>query len=161
MILCMPTVGQKVRVLDGQEWKFKLYSEYRNYGAWEYFSEKSGHRFEMERSGWHCDFEIDGYENYRAYRDEHGEEPPRRHLPVTLPAESVLTIDRIYLRKGAGEFDSLTFILNGAKIPGKKGANARVRFWVKLDDVNSGNLELLPLEEKPATKKAPEHTQWG
>lgn len=144
MILCMPTVGQKVRVLDGQQWSFKLYSERRNYGAWEYFGKDDGVAEIMARRSYYDDFVLDREGYYAAYG--RGAMPERKHLPVTIEGGSVLTIDRIYLRKGAGEFDSVTFILNGAKIPGKKGANARVRFWVKLDDVNQGNLELLPME---------------
>lgn len=40
---------------------------------------------------------------------------------------------------GISEFDSITFILNKPK--GVKGP--MVRFWVRLDEVNSGNLEML------------------
>lgn len=144
MILCMPTVGQKVRVLDGQQWSLKLYSERRNYGAWEYFGGDQGSAEIMARRSYYDDF-VHGHEGYSASYAR-GVTPERKQLPVTIEGGSVLTIDRIYLRKGAGEFDSITFILNGAKIPGKKGSLARVRFWVRLDDVNSGNLELLPME---------------
>lgn len=49
---------------------------------------------------------------------------------TSLPKGTVLTIDRIYIRKGAGEYSSLSF---WALIPGDK---KRFRFWAKLDDVN-------------------------
>lgn len=49
---------------------------------------------------------------------------------VTLPKGTVLTIDRIYLRKGSKEYDSVTF--RGA-IP---GAKRKVRFFARLADVN-------------------------
>lgn len=141
MILCIPSVGQRVRVLDGQQWTFRLYSEYRNYDAWEYFAAGQGLP-KRQMTTWYDDFVPDTSEAYRAVCAM-GETPERKHLPVTLDGGSVLTIDRIYLRKGKKDFDSITFILNNAKIPGKKGANARVRFWVRLDEVNAGNLEIL------------------
>lgn len=153
MILCMPTVGQKVRVLDGQTWKFKLYQECRNESLYEFVGRPL---LPEHRRAFFDDF-VGGEEAFRAGSRE------LKHINVELHAGSVLTIDRIYIRKGAGDFDSVTFILNNAKLPGKKGAAARVRFWVKLDDINSGNLELLPLEEQPAkpAKKPREDTQWG
>lgn len=137
MILCMSTVGQKVRVLDGQTWKFTLYQEHRNESLYGYV----GKPLLPDHCRTYWDDYVGGEKAFRAGCRE------LKSIVVELPAGSVLTIDRTYVRKGAGDFDSVTFILNGAKLPGKKGANARVRFWVKLDDVNSGNPELLPLEE--------------
>lgn len=61
---------------------------------------------------------------------------------VTLPAGSKLKVDRIFIRKGAGDYDSMTFWLvdcpNKAWAPKKVGGTAttRLRFWVKLDDAN-------------------------
>lgn len=49
---------------------------------------------------------------------------------VTLPVDTELKVDRIYIRKGAGSFSSLTFY---AQIPGVKG---KFKFWAKLRDVN-------------------------
>lgn len=54
---------------------------------------------------------------------------------ITLPAGTSLTIDRIYIRKGASAFDSVTFNLINHPGKSKKGFG-RVRFWAKLDDVN-------------------------
>jgi len=140
MILCMPTVGQKVRVLDGLDWTFKLYQEHRNQSLYEHIGKPL---LPEHRRSYYDDY-VGGrkaIEDFHAGKTD--QPPPLKSIEVTLPAGSILTIDRIYLRKGAGEFDSITFILNGAKLPGKKGALARVRFWVKLDDVNDGKLELL------------------
>jgi hypothetical protein len=139
MILCMPTVGQKVRVLDGQTWDFKLYQEHRNHSLYEYVGKPL---LPEHRRSFYDDY-VGGQKAWDAYRGAKTDQPPLKHIDVSLPGGSVLTIDRIYLRKGAGEFDSITFILNGAKLEGKKGANARVRFWAKLEDVNAGKLELL------------------
>lgn len=150
MILCMPTIGQKVRVLDGQEWSFKLYQERRNETMYEYVGSPL---LADHRRSYYDDF-VGGQEGFRAHYARASElgqqascgEPERKSITATLPAGTVLTIDRIYIRKGASDFDSISFFLDGAKLPGRKGIHSRVRFWVKLDDVNSGNLELLPLE---------------
>ncbi len=52
-------------------------------------------------------------------------------IATTLPKGSVIEVDRIYLRKGAGELDSVTFrLVSGlGKIKG--------RFWARLDEVNN------------------------
>lgn len=62
----------------------------------------------------------------------------------TFPAGTKLTVDRIYIRHGGEDFNSVTFrardyttsISTGLK--GKK--EKAVRFWVKLDDVNQMNI---------------------
>lgn len=79
-----------------------------------------------------------------------------------LPAGATLKLDRIYIRKNQGDFDSVTFLLKGAKVPGRteirtgvaigsgtreefsyelKIASRGVRFWVKLADANNIHFE--------------------
>ena len=131
MILCMPTVGNKVRVT--RDWTFRLYMESRN----ESLFAALGIPIPQY---WHERYD-DGGENGKAFWNGQ-----YKHVEVTLPAGLVLTIDRIYIRKGAEGFDSITFIANGMSVPGKKGVHARVRFWAKLFDVNQGGLELLEMQ---------------
>lgn len=52
----------------------------------------------------------------------------------TFPAETILTVERIYIRKGQEDYDSMSFRtrLN----------NKSVRFWAKLSDVNNIEFEL-------------------
>lgn len=133
MILCIPTIGDKVRVRDGQEWTFHLIAEQRNYRAIDYF-----HPGQRDDGYYHC-FDLPPGVSYYDYFSKHGQQPERKKWLITISEGTVLTIDRIYLRKGKDEFNSITFILN--KPPGKKGP--MVRFWVRLDEVNQGNLELL------------------
>ncbi len=73
-----------------------------------------------------------------------------------IPAGETLKIDRIYIRKGQGDFDSVTFLWVGNSIPAKtvqetnwKGdtfdrrvPKKPIRFWAKLDCVN--NIEFVP-----------------
>lgn len=63
---------------------------------------------------------------------------------MTLPAGTVLTVDRIYIRQGAKEYSSISFYIEETTIaaiaPKKKGkggfAKGRTRFWAKLADCN-------------------------
>ena len=55
--------------------------------------------------------------------------------PTTLPKGTELFIERIYIRKGAGKFDSMTFrILKGGPVPAG-------RFWVNISEIN-GKMEI-------------------
>ena len=56
-------------------------------------------------------------------------------LTVTLPAGTVLTVDRIYIRRGVSEYSSLTFNLISTTHPALN-VRGRKRFWAKLEDVN-------------------------
>lgn len=51
---------------------------------------------------------------------------------ATLPAGTVLSVDRIFIRNGARDYDSVTFRFR--KHPDMPKLKAR--FWVKLDDAN-------------------------
>lgn len=60
-------------------------------------------------------------------------------VSITIPAGTILKVNRIYVRQGAEDFDSMTFFcVGGMNFP--KG-----RFWLKLSDVNNFNIE----EPKP------------
>jgi len=53
---------------------------------------------------------------------------------TVFPAGTKLKVDRIYIKKGASAFDSITFILKKGDFPGFPKLNGR--FWAKLYDVN-------------------------
>lgn len=55
----------------------------------------------------------------------------------TLIPGTSLKVDRIYIKKGQKDYNSVTF---WAAIPGIKG---KTRFWAKLDDVNTMVAELM------------------
>lgn len=52
-------------------------------------------------------------------------------IDITLPPDTVLKVARIYIRQGQQEFNSVTF-----KVTECKYLKKNARFWVKLDDVN-------------------------
>jgi hypothetical protein len=113
--LYIPSLGDHLRLTA--PWTFELHHEYRNETM----------------------FALQGIELKDGYFDA---TPPAQ---VTLPAGSELGIDRIYIRRGAREYDSITFNLLGAKLQDKKryGTKARVRFWVKLACANQIEFESL------------------
>ena len=63
-------------------------------------------------------------------------------VEVTLPAGDLLTVDRIYIRKGVSGFDSVTFGLKQSSHPALAKVKRR-RFWAKLADVNSIEAEVV------------------
>jgi hypothetical protein len=64
-------------------------------------------------------------------------------VKVTLPAGTELGIDRIYIRRGNKDFDSITFNLLGVPTQKLYGPRVRVRFWAKLAAVNTIEFESL------------------
>jgi hypothetical protein len=56
---------------------------------------------------------------------------------MTLSAGTVLTVDRIYIRKGASDFSSLSFFIQSTPTPELAEAKkTKFRFWASLEDVN-------------------------
>lgn len=58
-------------------------------------------------------------------------------VPVTLPVGTILTVDRLYIRRGQSGFDSVSFY---AQIPtnNQPGSKSKKRrFFAKLEDVNN------------------------
>lgn len=113
MKMFIPTVGTTFRLTD--PWYFSLFHEYRNEKMLEYLK-------------------IPVDYNYR-----YGE---KAISPVILSINSILKVDRIYIRKGNSAYDSLSFTLWDTS--GKKPKTV-ARFWAKLDDVNNIEFELVEL----------------
>lgn len=112
--LYIPALGDHIQLTT--DWTFLLFPEYRNETLYAHL----------------------GLEYPRTQRID--AKPTR----VTLPAGTELGIDRIYIRRGNKEFDSITFNLLG--VPTQKlryGAKTRVRFWAKLAAVNTIEFESL------------------
>ena len=64
----------------------------------------------------------------------------------TLPAGTMLMVDRVYLRQGLDEFASISFRIVSTSAPWV--AKQRKRFWAKLDDINQ--IQIVP----PASSQA-------
>lgn len=115
MKLFIPTVGTVLRLTEN--WQLYLYAEYRNAALFSIFVNP-----EINRNNFY---------RYYPYNCNSA-------VPILLPKGSVLTIDRIYIRKNLKSFDSVSFRLKceDLKIKNK-------RFWAKLDDVNKIECEVI------------------
>lgn len=145
----IPTIGDEM--ILAEPWTFRLYDEGRNHGLFEFLGEwveeEINSPWRRHTCGWH------GTSGKVSCTPENCPMVPHTYtvgkpasplLDVTLPAGAVLVVDRIYLRKGAAEFDSITFLwhtgvtkeLRASRWNSAKQKKKVVRFWVKLHDVN-------------------------
>lgn len=130
--LSIPELGTKLVLAE--DWSFGLHKEMRNTTL----------------------FELLGLDWRYNWRDYHPKNPPP--VAVTLPKGTELVIDRIYIRKGAKEYSSVTFLVPRKKTKKKEVTRTAtsiggpqhgqtfnytavergrpVRFWAKLADVN-------------------------
>ena len=103
--LFIPPLATQFELSD--DWTFTLHLERRNVDLWNQLHPN--------------DVVIDRY----------GFQLRNKTSPITLPKGTLLSIDRIYIRKGNAEFNSISFrILKGSP------KYSKTRFWSKLDDVN-------------------------
>lgn len=105
MNLFIPSIGNMITLT--QDWEFNIEEEYRN-------AKFLQSVFPNQK--------IDGW----AY--------PPKTFKFCFKAGSVLKIDRIYIRKGKAEYDSITFTLQHDSSGEIK---KKPRFWVKLTDANT------------------------
>jgi hypothetical protein len=127
MKLFIPEIGDSFVL--AKDWTFTLYSEYRNKAMFEALGIEYG--------------------NSNRYRGDLTE------TEVTIPKNTVLSVDRIYIRKGNQEYSSLTFYASGTEQFKKK-----VRFWAKLSDVNNIEFKenvIIKTKKKP---KVEIHRSW-
>ncbi len=137
--LYIPSLGDRLTLKE--DWTFQLIEEHRNTTLVAFLGAHGGlgAAEESPRPGGGWRGPIVSYE-------------------ARLAKGSVLVVDRIFIRKGAEDFDSITFLLEGAKTVASTktrtavavGAGTResfeyeqtiparkVRFWVKLSDANT------------------------
>lgn len=107
--LFIPPLGTEIELAE--PWTFDLYDEYRNYDFRVFLG-----IIKDNQGRW-----------YRYGRDED------TSSKVTLQPGTLMKVDRIYIRKGCGDFDSVTFRMSHQD--GKKLKRSQ-RFWVKLADAN-------------------------
>jgi hypothetical protein len=136
MKLFIPTIGSRLKIIA--PWTFRLYTEYRNSGFGQLAGLADEHGHWTAGGGRYCDPKVAAY--------------------VTILPGSLLTVDRVYIRRGLHNFDSLTFYLKpDGRAPReleirttkseprfvKINSKAGMRFWAKLADVNSLEVEVI------------------
>lgn len=114
MNLWIPKLGTKI-VLT-KPWTFKLYSEARNRSLWELLNNNP-----LPTRPWGIPF------------NKYSTPTVKR----TLDPDTVLTFDRIYIRKNQAFHDSVTFKAAVCHL----GVYHKVRFWVTLEDANKIEFE--------------------
>ncbi len=115
MKLYIPEIGDTIALIA--DWTFDLHCESRN-----------------DKFLTHNKLQT-ATQYWKTARNYNIQPPPSK---VTLPTGTELTIDRIYIRKGAEDFSSITFRTTINKVS--------YRFWVKLKDAN--NIEFDPVTVK-------------
>ncbi len=152
MKLFIPTVGTKLKLTS--EWNFTLRQESRNNKfltaiGW---AETGGYRSRTHPKIDLTAFPLELVREYGApsvlveeIKNYYGAAPSFQYeylYPMKLPVDTVLQMDRIYIRKGMGTFDSVTFLISDC--PDKRFAPKKARgflpggcrFWVKLEEAN-------------------------
>lgn len=139
MRVMIPDVGE-VFVLK-KDWEFTLHNEYRNGDTRDALGlTETPEYMKVQRDH---DLRAIGREYFVAKAAF-----AALSWKVTLPAGTALRVDRVYIRKGASSFSSLSFYIEecplDALTPAKKEGGfkkGRRRFWAKLDDVNTMEIE--------------------
>jgi hypothetical protein len=111
MRLYVPSIGNKLKLTA--DWEFPLFSEYRNYDAVRFL---------------HPDISIE-----RHYGSD------LQSVATTLPVGMVLQVARLYVRRGKGDYDSITFKIvhhPGHVTKNGKYNGPKCQFWAKLEDCN-------------------------
>jgi len=122
MRLYIPQLGDKLQLSN--DWSFDLHSEHRNDSLLKKLLNKS----------WS--------EDYVKFRQTGQRVGPTK---VSLPKGTVLNVERIYIRKGATNYDSITFKIEDCD----SKELIKCRFWVKLKDAN------FEFEESKTIKRMP------
>lgn len=137
----IPQLRDKIQLTA--DWTFKLYCESRNSSLF-----KETDIRQKEQAAWQkyrdLEYQIDQLGGkYSAPQDLREQCRQAYHeaynvsTDYTFPVGTLLSIDRIYIKNGQSDYDSVTFRLID---PYRKG----IRFWAKLCDVNNIEFDLVP-----------------
>lgn len=134
MRMFIPEIGTEIRLIS--DWTFDLFTDRRNETLFAY-----------------CGLDVGKIRKEKDLRTNRYPFTKLGSTQVTLSAGTVLIVDRIYIRKGAEDYSSVTFkyrdkveipTMNwrGSKrVPGT--TKRQIRFWAKLNDVNQIEFELV------------------
>lgn len=146
--LYIPKLGDHLQLAE--DWTFPLHIEGRNSSLWKVFGIEPPNYWRCwkyadeaealadpiyQQFAAHPDVTLSPKVLENAYRGQNYQ--VEATLSVTFPAGTILKMDRLYIRKGAREFDSVTFVAEKTSLfKGRKP-----RFWAKLEDANRMVLE--------------------
>lgn len=129
MRLYIPRIGDVITL--AQDWSFNLHQDYRN----ETLFVKLGVTPVIWNGSTVPHPNPNDWKCWRAHAFRDGKLPEHR---VTLPKGTKLTIRRLYIKAGKAlaDYASVTF-----SIPANSPGKIRGKFWAKLDDVNTMEIE--------------------
>jgi hypothetical protein len=121
---------------------------FRSFGRYDYAAYDKACREAQDT----CPEYVQYYLDYAEWNNQ-SRKVMKEKLTITLPASTVLAVDRIYIRKGASDYSSITFYakeLGEVNMPGNRWSwgNQKAtkrkaqRFWAKLADCNTIEFEL-------------------
>lgn len=160
--LFVPEIGTKLKLAT--DWTFALHNESRNSALWDAFAcEIDPAVFTAMQLVYQAQQAFEDAVNRRDKRIGHSTSAAnvlqqaveiaydnmittrmdKVSHRVTIVADTVLQLDRIYVRKGKEDYSSLSWLIESspdsrlAPVPGTKGfTKGKKRFWAKLDDCN-------------------------
>lgn len=146
--LYIPDIGHVLTL--AADWNFTLHNEHRNNDVVEALGVRDEPKFIKASVALELLRNSARYSSPETFTRYYAASDKLRDWtwPATLPAGTVLRVDRIYIRQGAADFSSLSFYVEksplAALTPAKKGGGfkkGRRRFWAKLADVNTMMIE--------------------
>jgi hypothetical protein len=135
MILYIPELGDQLKLT--KEWAFNLHAEDRN-------------RTLGTINGYECQWIQEALNTPRGIYNWWVKEGEKRTytIPIVLPPDTILKVDRIYIRKGAEDFSSISFYITNlptTEIKTRSGqpnkTKRAIRFWAKLNECNTIEFE--------------------
>ncbi len=132
MKLYVPEIGDELKL--AADWRFKTIAEHRNSVLFDVFEVPDDVRY--PKADEHTRWPSNGLNRWEPLDVE-----------FVLPAGTILKLDRVYIRKGAGDYSSLTFFIvdspDKRTVTKKKGGTApkAVRFWVNLPETRNIEFE--------------------
>lgn len=126
MKLWIPTIGDIIILT--KDWKFDLWIERRNAKL---IKSLLG---ETKQTSCLIEFDREFVLKYREKLVKQSDNPytPRYTLPISLPKNTELKIDRVYIRKNASDYNSISFRIENSPLREAR----KQRFWAKLPQVN-------------------------
>ena len=150
MKLYVPEIGDHLQLTA--DWTFDLYNEHRNTSLWSLYdcdndplvqkqkAEKDRIQSEirtleakMYPRGMYWNHRDVDPADFQKRKELYNQTHKLFVTQVTIPKDSVLAIDRIFIRKGMDDWSSLTFYL---KHHPDRQFKKKPRFWAKLHDCN-------------------------
>lgn len=125
---CIPAL--RTKIVLAEPWEFDLFHESRNDSL---LVKLKPDGLKVVPCSWRPN-KLVVQDRYKP-RDEWGDSGNNyKYSRVTAPAGTKLAVDRIYIRNGCGNFDSVTFRVSKKDSPDERFCSTR--FWAKLRDVN-------------------------